>query len=105
MAWGPLNKLLTPAAEGMDDTKGRVARVRRAIIDVGSELGLAEPAGSASLTQVTVSWLKSLPCKPLIITGTTKSERIAEAAAGLRRNLSKAQWYKILEASRGASVP
>ena len=105
MAWGPLNKLLSPPAAGIDGTAGRVARVRRAVAGVAAELGLTNPEGTAAATAVAVSWLKSLPCQPLVVTGTTKAERVAEAAVGLGIDLSKRQWYKILEASRGAGVP
>ena len=67
--------------------------------------GLEDPTGDAAVTAVAVAWLKFLPCKPLIVTGTTKPERVAQAVAGLSVPLTRTQWFAILEASRGASVP
>ena len=67
--------------------------------------GLEDPTGDAAVTAVAVAWLKFLPCKPLIVTGTTKPERVAQAVAGLSVPLTRTQWFAILEASRDASVP
>ena len=36
-------------------------------------------AGDAAVTAVAVAWLKYLPCNPLVVTGSTKPERIAQA--------------------------
>ena len=130
MAWGPLNKLMQ-AREGSED---QVGRVLAAVQKVAAELvsarfppappvllaeaqrhlgmrvfccaqGLEDPTGDAAVTAVAVAWLKFLPCKPLIVTGTTKPERVAQAVAGLSVPLTRTQWFAILEASRDASVP
>lgn len=57
------------------------------------------------MTMVAVAWLAFLPCNPLVGTGSSKVERIAQAVAGLSMLLTRRQWYAILEASRGAGVP
>ncbi len=99
MAWSPLNKLM----QGKRTDK--VTRVLDAIKAVATELGLSEPQGDAAVTAVAVAWLKYLPCRPLIVTGSTKPQRIAQAVAGLSVPLTRTQWFAILQASRGAGVP
>ena len=100
MAWGPLNKLM----QG-ERSSEQVARVLEAVKAIAAELSLREPDGDAAITAVAVAWLKFLPCKPLIVTGSTKPERIAHAVAGLSVPLTRTQWFAILQASRGAGVP
>ena len=51
------------------------------------------------MTAVAVAWLKFLPCKPLIVTGTTKPERVAQAVAGLSVPLTRTQWSNGLSVS------
>jgi predicted oxidoreductase len=100
MAWGPLNKLM--AGRGPNEQVGRVLET---VQTVAAELGLPDPEGDAAVTAVAVAWLALLPCKPLVVTGSTKVERIAQAVAGLSVPLTRRQWFAILQASRGAGVP
>lgn len=99
MAWSPLNKLM------QGERTEQVERVLESIMAVASELGFSNPQSDAAITAVAVAWLKFLPCKPLIVTGSTKSERIKQAVKGLSVPLTRTQWFAILQASRGAGVP
>lgn len=94
MAWSCLagGALLTP-------TEPRGERVLQALQVVAEELGLAD------IEAVVYAWVLSLPSNPLPLLGSSKIERIKVAvqADGLR--LNREQWYRIWEASNGASVP
>jgi len=94
MAWSCLagGALLTP-------TEPRGERVLQALQVVAEELGLAD------IETVVYAWVLSLPSNPLPLLGSSKIERIKVAvqADGLR--LNREQWYRIWEASNGASVP
>lgn len=99
MAWSPLNKLM------QGERTEQVKRVLDSITEIAAELGLSDPQGDAAVTAVAVAWLKALPSKPLIVTGSTKPERIRQAVTGLSVPLTRTQWFAILQASRGAGVP
>jgi len=94
MAWSPLGGNSLFASH--DD---RAHRVRRVLHDVGKEVGMA------GLDQVALAWLLRHPAGIVPVIGTTKPARIFDAVAACDVQLSRPQWYAILEASLGASVP
>ena len=51
------------------------------------------------------AWLNTLQCPAVTIAGTSKLARISHAVAGSQVTLSRDDWYAILEAARGDSVP
>jgi predicted oxidoreductase len=94
MAWSPLGgKALF---SGHDD---QAQRVRRTLHDVGKQVGLT------GLDQIALAWLMRHPARIAPVLGTTKPSRIGDAVAACEVNLSRLQWYAILEASLGAPVP
>lgn len=94
MAWSCLagGALLAPS-----DSRG--ARVLKALNEVAEELGLAD------IEPVVYAWVMTLPCDPLPLLGSSKIERIKIAVQADTLRLSREQWYRIWEASNGASVP
>jgi predicted oxidoreductase len=94
MAWSPLDggRLLRAEDE-------RARRVRRALEEVGKELG------GAPLEQVALAWILAHPARIIPVLGTTNRERVLSAAAAIGLTLSRDQWFFILEASAGEPVP
>lgn len=94
MLWSCLagGKLLSPS-----DEKGE--RIVQALSQVAEELG------GVPLDAVVYAWLLAHPSEPLPILGTSNIERVKSAAMGVGLMLNREQWYRIWEASNGASVP
>ena len=67
--------------------------------------GVAQELGADSIEAVVYAWLLALPCNPYPILGTSKIGRVADAVKALDISLTREQWYRIWEASNGASVP
>jgi predicted oxidoreductase len=59
----------------------------------------------SSVDQIALAWLLHLPCNPLPVMGTGKTERVNSAIKALNINLDRQDWYKLLEASNGQPVP
>jgi predicted oxidoreductase len=47
----------------------------------------------------------ALPCRPQVVIGTNKPERIAEAAASAAIRLERQHWYELWSAAQGRRVP
>ncbi len=74
-------------------------RIMKAVKDIQRDIGAETPE------QVIYAWAQALPCQPIILLGTSKPDRIRQALASQHYRLDREQWYKIWEASTGASVP
>ncbi len=77
--------------------------------DANSELTsvldeLAEREGQTRAT-VALAFVLSLPSRPVAILGTTKQDRLVEAAAVASVKLDRADCYRIIEASTGEKLP
>jgi predicted oxidoreductase len=59
----------------------------------------------ASAAQLALAWLLALPCNPLPVMGTGKTERLQEAADALHIELDRQDWFQLLSASQGHPVP
>ncbi len=94
MAWSPL-----AGGRLFRDDDARALRVRRALEDVGRELGGA-PAG-----QVALAWVLRHPARIVPLLGSGKLERIRSAAAAAGLRLSREQWFALWTASAGQEVP
>ena len=93
MAWSPLGG--GSVFKGQDEQS---VRLRKVLTEIAKEHG-------TSMDAVMYAWLFVHPARIAAITGTMNAQRIKTAvdAAGLTLNYD--EWYKILEASRGYSVP
>lgn len=94
MAWSPLD-----GGRLIDSHDERPQRVRRALEEVGKELG------NATIEQVALAWILAHPARIIPVIGTTRRERLASSAAAAELKLSREQWFFILEASAGAPAP
>jgi predicted oxidoreductase len=94
MAWSPLagGRLFNA-----DDERAR--RVRRALEEVGKDLG------GATAEQVALAWTLAHPARIITVVGTTNRERVRSSAAAAGLTLSRDQWFFILEASAGEPAP
>jgi predicted oxidoreductase len=79
------------------DEAGRRCRV------VLAETG--EALGGFGVDQVAFAWVLKLPSAPLPILGSGKLERVRLAVAATAMDMSREQWFAILEAARGFEVP
>lgn len=85
MAWSPLGggKLLTDERELF----GKATRY------------------NASYSQLSLAWLLRHPAAIFPVIGTTKPDRIKEAAKALEINLDRQDWFDMLQWARGTEVP
>jgi predicted oxidoreductase len=101
MAWSPLagGRLIdvTPIDLHSPDHAHRI-HVREVIDLVSREAGV-------SRTQVALAWLMKHPSRMVPVVGSTQPERIREAAASTRIELSRSDWYRLFEASFGQRLP
>jgi len=101
MVWGPLAGFRNGALWGTGGDQ-QSDRLHAALAEVGADLGLPRDQGVA---MAAYAWVGALPARPVIVTGTTKVDRLAQAARAASLRLSGPQWYKLLEASVGERVP
>ena len=94
LAWSPL-------AQGRlarDAGDERASRVIAALDAIAARLGAPRSA-------IACAWVMMHPARPVPLVGAQSASHIREAAAAARVALSRAEWYRVLEASRGAPMP
>lgn len=93
LAWSPLGggRLAKPA----DVRTHAVA----ALLDLKAEEAGVDRSAAA------YSWIMAHPARPIPIAGTQNPERIAKIADAYKPTWTRADWYKVLEASRGERLP
>jgi len=101
MAWSPLaGGLLADGARRLLPSQ-ETYRVER----VGLELDeLARVRGSPRGT-LALAWLLKHPAGIVPIVGSTKPEKIREGALAPQVELSREEWYRLLESARGERLP
>ncbi|HYL72475.1 MAG TPA: aldo/keto reductase [Candidatus Dormibacteraeota bacterium] len=98
LAWSPLAQgRLAGAAPGAAPA-ARVQAVTAALDQVAARCGCARAA-------VAYAWVMAHPARPVALIGSQSVERIHEAAGAYQVELTRAEWYRILAASRGAPLP
>jgi predicted oxidoreductase len=92
MIWSPLagGRLLS----GKDEQAQRVRAVLEAL---GRERGV-------SAATMAYAWIRRHPAKPILITGSSRTEALREAVAALDVTLSAEDWYRVWQASMGREV-
>lgn len=93
MAWSPLGGGRTFIAE---DEVSR--RIREKVTELSSKYN------NASTTQFFIAWLLKHPSKIFPVIGTSKPERLIEAAKSIELKLDTQDWYDMLKAVRGKDV-
>lgn len=93
LAWSPLGQ-------------GRIAEPKTAREKaVAAALDAVANAQGVSRTAAAYSWIMAHPARPIPIVGSQQADRIAEAAEAFRVEWTRADWYKVLVASREEPLP
>jgi predicted oxidoreductase len=72
---------------------------------VNKQLGNKINLPKASEAQIWLAWLLNHPANIFPVIGTSKPERIVEAANALTVKLDRQQWFALLQEARGYEVP
>ena len=100
LAWSPLagGRLsdTLPIDINSPDHARRIG-LRATLDDIARDYGV-------SRTIIALAWLLKHPARIVPIIGTAKPERIREAAQTDKVHLSRDEWYRLLEAARGARL-
>ncbi|SNY36591.1 Predicted oxidoreductase [Orenia metallireducens] len=94
MAWSPMagGRVFTSQDE-------KAIRVRETLEQIAKEVN------AKSIDQVMYAWLLEHPAKIIPIVGSGKIKRIKSAVAAMEIELSREQWFEILQSSMGHEVP
>ena len=76
--------------------------VNWAIVDAVERIATAR---GLPMAQVALAWLLKHPAGIVPIVGSTKPEKIREGANAPRVELTREEWYRLLEAARGERLP
>ncbi|ADI15076.1 aldo/keto reductase [Truepera radiovictrix] len=95
-AWSPVagGRLFNPA----DDAPENVRSAAALIAQLAEEKGTTKEA-------VALAWLLRHPAPIQPILGTLKVDRLADSVRADEVTLTRTEWYRLLEAARGAPVP
>ena len=93
MAWSPLGggKVFT------DLKDDNVKRIRKIATQIGEQY-------NASIDQILLAWLMKHPAQIRPVVGTARIERLESAAKAIDIDLTREEWFELLEASRGKEV-
>ena len=94
MIWSPLG-----GGALFDNSNNATDDIRSVLLDVGNELG------GKTIDMIALAWIMMHPSNPVTVIGTLKPERIALSAEASLLKLSKEQWFRILIAAQGHSMP
>jgi predicted oxidoreductase len=93
LAWSPLG-----GGRLADPTDDRARAVVALLDDKAKAYGVARTAAA-------LSWIMAHPARPIPIVGTQNPARIAEIPDAFRPQWDRADWYAVLQASMGESLP
>lgn len=93
LAWSPLG-----GGRIGEPTNQREQAVAAALSGVAAAHGVSRSAAA-------YSWIMAHPARPIPIVGSQNPTRIAEAADAYKVKWTRADWYSVLVASRGAALP
>jgi len=101
LAWSPLGGGRLSDTLPIDINSPEHARrigLRETLDDIARDYGV-------SRTIVALAWLLKHPARIVPIVGTTRPERIREASHAYKLQLSRDEWYRLMEAARGERLP
>jgi predicted oxidoreductase len=70
-----------------------------------AELDAQAKASGTSRSNIALAWLLKHPSSIIPLVGSTQPEKIRAAAQASEINLSREEWYRLLEAARGERLP
>jgi predicted oxidoreductase len=94
LAWSPL-------AGGRLGTPGDDGRARRVCAELDAQAGRQGVSRAAAA----YSWVMAHPAGVVPIVGSQQASRVREAAAACQVKWTRADWYRVLVASRGVALP
>jgi predicted oxidoreductase len=100
-AWSPLGggPLVGPIDASLPrDVAGRLQRLQTTLAEIAR-------AHAVSPAAIALAWLLKHPAGIQPVVGSTRPERIRDAATADAVELSREEWYRLLEASRGRRLP
>jgi predicted oxidoreductase len=92
MAWSPLAGGRLATGEG----------VPAELLTVLDELAARE---NVTRSAIAIAFVLAHPSKPIAILGSTQPERLQELAKATTVQLSRTDWYSIVQASEGVPLP
>lgn len=101
MAWSPLCR----GALGDGDLPARDDAERARIARVRDVLDRTAAAHGTTRTVVALAWLLKHPAGIVPVVGTVNPARIAELRRAESVDLTREDWYRLLEAARGSRLP
>jgi predicted oxidoreductase len=98
IAWSPLaqGRLATRPGEPIDDA--RTARVIEALEGIAQRARVPRAA-------VAYAWVMAHPARPVALIGSQNPAHIRAARDAYSVQLTRAEWYRVLEAARGVRLP
>ncbi len=100
-AWSPLagGKLVSKGEVHLEkDQDARLHRIQEVLTEIAQTRGVSPMA-------IALAWLLRHPAFVMPIVGSLKPERIRDAATAGAVELTREEWYRLLEVSRGARLP
>ena len=94
MAWSPLD-----GGKLFSENNDKYNRLRQALEEVRREQNVN------NISEIAYAWLLNHPSNILPVAGTKSIDRLKEAVNATKIKLTRKQWFKILDASRGYEVP
>lgn len=98
LAWSPLGQGRLAVAAGEPADSPRTARVIEALDAVARRAGTTRAA-------VAYAWVMAHPARPVALIGSQNPTHIRAARAAFAVQATRAEWYQILAAARGARLP
>jgi predicted oxidoreductase len=93
MIWSPLG-----GGRLFDQADAAAMRVREVL------QAIARERGTESWVSVAYAWIFRLPSRPLVLAGTRRLDGMRDAVEALDIELTREEWFAILEAARGRPV-
>lgn len=100
-AWSPLagGRLVSKAEVHLEKTEDtRLNRIQEVLAELAQARGVSPMA-------IALAWLLRHPAGVMPIIGSIKPERIRDAATAGAIELTREEWYRLLEGARGARLP
>jgi predicted oxidoreductase len=98
LAWSPLGQGRLGANAQGKASDDRTAAVCAALDRIAARASLPR-------TAVAYAWIMAHPSRAVPLIGSQDPDRIREAAGAYRVQITREEWYQVLEAARGAPLP
>lgn len=97
-SWGPLSRGIYSGSPVDENTPETVLNTKKIVERIAKD-------NNVSLDGVVLAWLMKHPAKINPVIGTTNPDRIKKAMEAFNFELTRDEWYELMVASRGISMP